>query len=64
MIILLNFTRQRKKGKKINGFIICVSMAIGRNLERVRNTRKIIINMILRIPQKCYSPGRTRAVSA
>jgi hypothetical protein len=53
MIILLNFTRQRKKGKKINGFIICVSMAIGRNLERVRNTRKIIINMT-----RCERPAQ------
>jgi hypothetical protein len=31
---------------------MCASVIINRNLERIKDIRKIIINMILRIPQK------------
>jgi hypothetical protein len=31
---------------------MCASMAMGRNLKKIRDTRKMITNIILRIPQK------------
>jgi hypothetical protein len=31
---------------------MCVLVAMGRNLKKVKNTRKMIINMVLRIPQE------------
>jgi hypothetical protein len=51
-VILSNFTRQRKKRQKINDFTMYALITINWNLERIKDTRKMTVNIILRIPQE------------
>jgi hypothetical protein len=42
-------TITKKKVKKIDSSITCVLVVIDRNPEKIRDTRRMIVNMILRI---------------